>query len=69
LHKSFADAGFVAPTVHGVYLGPVNWVERLAPAMLPRTLKAWEAVDSAIADRKIIREFSNMFLVHAARRR
>jgi ubiquinone/menaquinone biosynthesis C-methylase UbiE len=69
LRKSFADAGFVAPTVHGVYFGPVNWVERLTPSLLPRSLKAWEPVDSAIADRKMIRELSNMFLVHGVRGR
>ncbi|HTG16266.1 MAG TPA: class I SAM-dependent methyltransferase [Blastocatellia bacterium] len=67
LRRSFAAAGFVNPTLHGVYLGPINWVERLAPSLLPRTLKAWEAVDSANADRKVIREFSNMFLVHGVR--
>jgi SAM-dependent methyltransferase len=69
LRKAFAGAGFNAPTVHGVYLGPVNWVERLAPSLLPRTLKAWELVDSAITDRRMTREFSNMFLVHGVRGR
>jgi SAM-dependent methyltransferase len=67
LRRAFAGAGFNAPTVHGVYLGPVNWVERLAPSLLPRTLKAWELVDSAITDRRMTREFSNMFLVHGVR--
>jgi SAM-dependent methyltransferase len=69
LRRAFAGAGFNAPTVHGVYLGPVNWVERLAPSLLPRTLKAWELVDSAITDRRMTREFSNMFLVHGVRGR
>lgn len=67
LRRSFKVAGFVTPTVHGVYLGPINWVEKLAPSLLPRTLKALEPVDSAVADRKFIREFSNMFLVHGVR--
>lgn len=67
LRRSFANAGFGSLTVHGVYLGPVNWVERLAPSLLPRTLKAWELVDSAITDRRMTREFSNMFLVHGVR--
>lgn len=67
LRRACAAAGFNAPTVHGVYLGPVNWIERLAPSLLPRMLKAWEPVDSAVADRKLIREFSNMFLVHGVR--
>lgn len=69
LRRAFTDAGFIAPTVHGVYVGPVNWVERLTPSLLPRTLKAWEPIDSAIADRKMIRELSNMFLVHGVRGR
>jgi ubiquinone/menaquinone biosynthesis C-methylase UbiE len=67
LRRAFAGAGFNTPTVHGVYIGPVNWVERLAPSLLPRTLKAWESIDSAVADRKLIREFSNMFLVQGVR--
>jgi len=67
LRRSFAAAGFVDPRVHGVYLGPVNWVEQLAPSLLPRTLKAWAPIDAALADRDIIREFSNMFLIHGVR--
>ena len=67
LRASFEAAGIVSPTVHGVYLGPINWVERLAPSLLPKMLKAWEPVDSAFADRKLIREFSNMFLIHGVR--
>jgi ubiquinone/menaquinone biosynthesis C-methylase UbiE len=31
LRREFETAGFRQPRVHGVYLGPVNWVERLAP--------------------------------------
>jgi hypothetical protein len=51
--------------VHGVYIGPVNWVERLAPGFLPRALKTWERADKALADRRFVREFSNMFLARA----
>jgi ubiquinone/menaquinone biosynthesis C-methylase UbiE len=69
LRRTFQVAGFNDPRVHGVYLGPVNWVERLAPSLLPRTLKAWESVDSAITDRGMTREFSNMFLVQGVRAR
>jgi len=67
LRREFETAGLRQPRVHGVYLGPVNWVERLAPRLTPSFLRAWERLDSALADRVIVRELSNMFLVQAVR--
>jgi len=67
LSRQFTGAGFRQPRVHGVYLGPVNWVERLAPSVLPRALRSWERVDAAAADLPFLREFSNMFLVQSIR--
>ena len=67
LRRQFVNAGFSKPPVHGIYLGPVNWVERLAPRALPLALKSWEPVDAAVADLPFLRGFSNMFLVHAVR--
>ena len=67
LRRDFVSAGFAKPTVHGVYSGPVNWLERLMPRALPRALKLWEPIDASIADLPFLREFSNMFLVHAAK--
>ena len=67
LRQSFLAAGFLNPEVHGVYQGPISWIERLAPSLLPPFLKAWEPVDAALADRPVVREFSNMFLVRAVR--
>jgi hypothetical protein len=60
-------AGFDPTRVHGVYLGPVNWVERFTPRLLPGVLRRWEWLDTALADRAILRELSNMFLVRAVR--
>jgi ubiquinone/menaquinone biosynthesis C-methylase UbiE len=68
LRREFGAAGFSETAVHGVYLGPVNWIERLAPHSLPRVLKAWESMDRAVADLPFLRQFSNMFLVRAVRR-
>lgn len=68
LRREFVQAGFSSPDVHGVYLGPVNWGERLAPSLLPRLLRAWEPLDAKLADKPVLRELSNMFLVHAVRR-
>jgi hypothetical protein len=48
-------------------LGPINWVERIAPRLLPSVLRKWEPCDAAIADLAILRDLSNMYLVHAAR--
>ena len=67
LRHLFENAGFGQVAIHGVYLGPINWVERLAPRALPRFLKRWEPVDARVADRPLIRDLSGMLLVHAIR--
>jgi len=67
LRREFVSAGFCEPRISGVYIGPVNWVERLAPKVLPPILKSWEQIDAALADKPGLREFSNMFLVHAVK--
>jgi ubiquinone/menaquinone biosynthesis C-methylase UbiE len=67
LSRQFTAAGFLQPLVHGVYLGPVNWIQRLSPSVLPAALKWWEPLDAAVSDLPFIRQFSNMFLVHAIR--
>lgn len=67
LRHEFKSAGFGAMQVHGVYLGPVNWVERFAPRLVPAVLRKWERLDAALADRPVLRELSNMFLVRAVR--
>ncbi|MBX7134661.1 MAG: methyltransferase domain-containing protein [Fimbriimonadaceae bacterium] len=69
LSEGFRDAGFDLVEVHGVYLGPINWVERLARPLLRPTLRAWEPVDSWLADAGPLRELSNMFLVIARKAR
>jgi ubiquinone/menaquinone biosynthesis C-methylase UbiE len=65
LRRELARAGFDTNEVHGVYFGPINWVERIFPRSLAPTLRRWERVDAALADRWVLREFSNMFLVRA----
>jgi hypothetical protein len=67
LRREFTEAGFAPPEINGVYLGPVNWIERLSPGALPRMLKLWEPVDAAISNKPVLKEFSNMFLVCAKR--
>lgn len=67
LRRQFRAAGFEPVDVHGVYLGPLNWIERLARPVLPRVLKMWEPVDRALADRGLLRNHSNMLLVRAVR--
>lgn len=67
LRHLFQSAGFGRVETHGVYLGPINWVERLAPRVLPRLLKRWEPVDARVADLPLIRDLSGMLLVHAVR--
>jgi ubiquinone/menaquinone biosynthesis C-methylase UbiE len=67
LRHSFRAAGFARVEVHGVYCGPINWIERLLPAALPTMLRLWAPVDALLADTAVLRELSNMFLVHAVR--
>jgi ubiquinone/menaquinone biosynthesis C-methylase UbiE len=67
LRRDFTDAGFTEVRVYGVYLGPLIWVERLAPKALPRVLRSWERFDERFADRPVARELSNMYLVRAVR--
>jgi ubiquinone/menaquinone biosynthesis C-methylase UbiE len=69
VRREFAAAGFAGVVVHGVYLGPLNWVERAAPRLLPPLLRRWERADRLLADRPPWRELSNMFVVQATRRR
>jgi SAM-dependent methyltransferase len=60
-------AGFSPVEVHGVYAGPINWIEHVAPNQLPSVLRRWEQVDREIADRPRLRGLSNMLLVKARR--
>jgi ubiquinone/menaquinone biosynthesis C-methylase UbiE len=63
LRREFAGAGFSATEVHGVYGGPMIWVERVLPAAMPRLLRVWEKVDAKTANARVLRSFSNMVLV------
>jgi ubiquinone/menaquinone biosynthesis C-methylase UbiE len=67
LRRQFLEAGFSEVRVHGVYLGPLIWIERAAPRHLSRVLRRWEPLDERLADRPRLRELSNMFLVSAVR--
>jgi ubiquinone/menaquinone biosynthesis C-methylase UbiE len=67
LAQRFQRAGFSAIDVRGVYTGPINWVEHLAPRRLPAFLRRWERVDQRMADGPVLRGLSNMLLVKAVR--
>jgi ubiquinone/menaquinone biosynthesis C-methylase UbiE len=67
LRRALSPALFHEVEIQGVYLGPINWVERLAPRTLPSLLKSWEPIDSAVSNITLVREVSNMFLVKAVR--
>jgi ubiquinone/menaquinone biosynthesis C-methylase UbiE len=62
LRRAMLSAGFEAAEIHGVYIGPVNWLERLMPRAISTALRTWERADTVLADRPILRELSNMFL-------
>lgn len=61
-------AGMTSVEVHGVYTGPINWIERLAPRSLPGLLKAWEPVDARLADLPLLRECANMYVMRAVKK-
>ena len=67
LQRVFADAGFRSTHIHGVYGGPLVWLERAAPGLMPPVLKAWETVDRVTADAPVLKHLSNMYLVRATR--
>ena len=68
MSRQFHAAGFHEVSVHGVYFGPVNWVERLARPVLSGFLRKWERIDRAVSDKPVLRDLSNMYLIHAVRR-
>lgn len=63
LRREFRAAGFARPEVHGVYGGPMIWLEHVLPSAMPKLLRSWEKVDAATADAKLLRTFANMTLV------
>lgn len=67
LRREFAGAGFSSVEIQGVYIGPINWVGRLFPKKLSSFLKKWEPIDAVLADKPVLREFSNMFLIKAVK--
>jgi ubiquinone/menaquinone biosynthesis C-methylase UbiE len=68
LARQVAAAQFARARIHGVYLGPVNWVQRLGPSgALGPFLRRWESADDALADRPRLRGLANMLLVAAER--
>jgi len=67
LRRLLRRAGLDGVDVHGVYLGPINWVERLAPPLLPGLLRRWEGPDARLADLAWARDLSNMYVVRAIR--
>jgi SAM-dependent methyltransferase len=67
LRRIFVEEGFRDVEIHGVYLGPVNWIERLAPRALPTLLRRWEPWDASLSDWKLLKEMSNMFVLRATR--
>lgn len=67
LRRVFAQAGFCHSTVDAVYLGPINWVERIAASRLRGFLRWWEPLDRRFTGRPALRELANMFLLRAVR--
>jgi hypothetical protein len=67
LRRQFAANGFAGTEVHGVYTGPINWVEHLTPRRFGSFVRRWERLDRRLADRRVLRGLSNMLLVKGQR--
>jgi len=65
LRRDLERAGLAPCAVHPVYWGPVNWVERLLPRLLPRVLRRWEPIDAAACARTWTGATANMLLAVA----
>jgi ubiquinone/menaquinone biosynthesis C-methylase UbiE len=59
--------GFTDVRVHGRFLGPFIFVNRLSRPLASRMLRAWEPIDDRISDRPMLRNFSNLFVVAATK--
>lgn len=68
LREQLQQVGFRDVEIHGVYWGPINWLERLARPALAPALRRWEVVDRQIADLPFLRETANMFVARAVKR-
>lgn len=68
LEHQFASAGFISTQIRGVYLGPINWIQRATTeGGLGAFLRRWETVDRVLADRPRLRAAANMVLVAGER--
>jgi ubiquinone/menaquinone biosynthesis C-methylase UbiE len=67
LRRQLRAASFAEAQVHGVYWGPLNWVERLAKPAVRPFLRRWEALDAAVSDRPFFRDTANMLLAVAVK--
>lgn len=67
LRRQFRAVGFREIATHGVYMGVINWAERVSPSRLGGTLRAFEPLDVRVSDLPVLRDLSAMLLVHARR--
>lgn len=67
IHRLLSGAGFVDVEVIPRFFGPFIYVNRIDRALVSRWLKAWERRDDALARRRGLRNFSNLFVVSARR--
>ena len=67
LDRQFAMAGFDRRRVHGIYFGPINWIQRTRPESLESFLRAWEPIDQWLSRRPRLRNLANMQLIAATR--
>ena len=67
LRSQLFNSGFSAVELHGVHLGPLNWMQRAARSRTPALFRSWERFDAKLADQSVLRDFSSMFLACARR--
>lgn len=67
LRQVFREAGFSQVEVSASFWGPWRNLERLAPGLMPRLLRAWEPFDTRLERFPALRNFSNHLLIAAVK--
>jgi ubiquinone/menaquinone biosynthesis C-methylase UbiE len=65
LNRLYGHAGFRDVEIHGRFIGPFVYLVRLSRPMGSALLRAWEPLDDRLADRPLLKNFSNIFVVAA----
>lgn len=58
-----SQAGFASVDVHGAFIGPWHALQRFAPRVSSRIMRALEPLDDRISDKPVLRDLSNHLIL------